>query len=214
MIKGAIFDVDGTLLDSMYAWDSVCTDYLIGRGIEPREGLWETFKTLSLAEAARYYQTEYNISDDTQKIMDDINAIIERHYKFDVQPKKGVREFLELMKARNIEMSVATATDRHLIEYAFSRCALGGYFSEIFTCTSVGRGKDSSVIFDAAAKHMRTLPHQTLVFEDALYAAVTAKKAGYVVIGVYDSHESRADELKKIADRYITSFEEAGVLLD
>jgi beta-phosphoglucomutase-like phosphatase (HAD superfamily) len=119
-IKGAIFDLDGTLLDSMYIWDTIGSDYLRSLGVEPRENLNQTFKSMSLLQAAAYYRREYGVSLSTKEIMDGVNRMIERFYFHDVSAKRGVKEVLERLKKAGVRMCVATATDLHLAEAAAS----------------------------------------------------------------------------------------------
>ena len=214
-IKGAVFDLDGTLLDSMYVWDNICFDYLLNRGITPRAGLAEKFHTLSLKQSAEYYQSEYGITDSVDVIMDDINAMVEKRYFSEVLPKDGVCGFLELLREKGVKMCVATATDRHLVEAALERNGILHYFSDIFTCTGIGHGKDEPNIYNAACEHLGTPKGETAVFEDAFYAAKTAKDADFVLAAVYDRHEKEHQkELFEIADAYIVSFNEMRDFLD
>lgn len=214
-MEGAIFDLDGTLLDSMYIWDTIGADYLRSLGIEPRENLNRTFKSMSLLQAAAYYRSEYGVTLSVDEIVGGVNRMIERSYFHDVQAKTGVKDLLERLKKAGIRMCVATATDRHLAEAALRRNGILAYFSAIFTCTQVGSGKDAPDIFDRARMHLGTPKKRTLVFEDALYAVKTAKNAGYPVAAVYDKSEAeRKDELQTCADIYIDSFEEMELCLD
>ena len=208
-IDGAIFDLDGTLLDSMYIWYTIGEDYLRSLGIQPRENLNRTFKTMSLKQAAEYYRSEYGVTLDTDEIMSGVNGMIESFYFNDVRAKAGVREVLELLKAAGVRMCVATATDLHLAEAALRRNGIFDYFSKILTCTEVGSGKDAPEIFKRALEHLGTPKERTLVFEDALYAVKTAMAAGFTVVGVYDrSEEEHGGEIRSLADFYIDSFSE------
>ena len=206
MIKGSLFDVDGTLLDSMFVWDSVGEAYLRSIGYEPREGLNETFKTLSLYQAALYYQKEYGVTLSVDEIMSGVNSMVERYYTHEVALKAGAAQFLEALRRRGVEMCIATATDEHLVSAALERCGVSGYFSAVFTCTSVGHGKDEPAIYRAALEHLGVGKHQAVVFEDALYALRTAHEDGFATVAVYDSHEKRQDELRAIADYYLTDY--------
>jgi len=207
-LDGAIFDLDGTLLDSMSVWNTVGEDYLRSRGMEPHENLNEKFKNMSLYQAACYYQSEYGMSGSAEEIMDGVNRMIAHFYTDEVQPKAGVPSLLAALKKRGVKMCVATATDRPLVEAALSRCGLLGYFGEIFTCSSVGQGKDEPDIFYAALGFLGTPKESTWVFEDALHAARTAKAAGFPVLGVYDCSEENQTALAKLADIYVCSFTE------
>lgn len=206
MIQGAIFDVDGTLLDSMAVWANIGADYLRSLGYEPREDLNETFKSMSLFQAARYYQSEYGVTLSTDEIIAGVNGRIGRFYREEAALKPGVAAFLGRLREKNVRMCVATATDRPLVEAALERCGVLPYFSEIFTCFSVGHGKDEPVIYRAAAEHLQTGRAKTVVFEDALYAARTAKRDNFVTAAVCDAYERRQAELRACADIYITDF--------
>lgn len=210
-ITGAVFDMDGTLLDSMQIWDTMGSRYLIEKGIEPKPGLDYYFRALSLLEAAEYYRSEYGVSDSVEKIMDDINKMTEKAYLHEVLPKPGVEAVLALLQSRGVKMCVATATDRYLVEAALARCGLSGYFSEILTCTEVGAGKSDPLIFETAREHLGTAKKSTYIFEDSLFAIETAKKAGFPVAAVADpSSDDCKWKIRAISDIYIESFEQFG----
>ena len=202
-IRGAIFDVDGTLLDSMFIWDTIGEAYLRSIGYQPKENLNETFKNMSLHQAARYYQTEYGVTQSIDEIMDGVNAMLERYYRFEVPLKPGVAELLERLRQDGVRLCIATATDRHLVEAALDRCGVLSCFGEIFTCNEVGHGKDEPDIFEATLRFLGTRREETLVFDDALYAVRTAKEAGFPVAAVYDSHERSQAEVRARSDLYL-----------
>lgn len=205
-MKGAIFDFDGTLFDSMSVWDTAGADYLRSMGREPRAGLRETLSAMSLQQGAAYMQEEYGLPLPVEAIMDGVNAVVEDFYFHTALPKAGVPGFLEALRQRGVKMCIATATDRYQIEAALARCGLDGYFSEIFTCTDVGFGKDQPHIYEAALAHLGTEKAQTMVFEDALHAARTAKAAGFPVTAVFDPSEPDQPALRAIADHYLEHF--------
>lgn len=202
-IRGAIFDVDGTLLDSMFIWDTIGEAYLRSIGYQPKENLNETFKNMSLHQAARYYQTEYGVTQSIDEIMDGVNAMLERYYRFEVPLKPGVAELLERLRQDGVKLCIATATDRHLVEAALDRCGILSCFGEIFTCNEVGHGKDEPDIFEAALRFLGTEKSETVVFDDSLYAIRTAKETGFPVAAVYDSHEKEQDKVRLLADIYL-----------
>ena len=202
-IRGAIFDVDGTLLDSMFIWDTIGEAYLRSIGYQPKENLNETFKNMSLHQAARYYQTEYGVTQSIDEIMDGVNAMLERYYRFEVPLKPGVAELLERLRQDGVKLCIATATDRHLVEAALDRCGVLSCFGEIFTCNEVGHGKDEPDIFEEALRFLGTEKAETVVFDDALYAVRTAKEAGFPVAAVYDSHERSQAEVRARSDLYL-----------
>ena len=202
-IRGAIFDVDGTLLDSMFIWDTIGETYLRSIGYEPREKLNEVFKNMSLFQAARYYRTEYGVTLSIDEIMNGVNAMLERYYRFEVSLKPGVAELLAQLQASGVKLCIATATDRYLVEAALERCGVLSCFGAIFTCNEVGHGKDEPDIFEAALRFLGTRREETLVFDDALYAVRTAKEAGFPVAAVYDSHERSQAEVRARSDLYL-----------
>ena len=212
--NAVIFDLDGTLLDSMYIWDTLAGDYLKSIGIKPRDGLSDEVNTLMMEDAAIYLKEEYNLPYPTEKILEDIFTIVDDFYFKKASLKDGVFEFLNLLKNSGIKMCIATASERYVVEAALKRCKVYDFFDRVFTCSEVGYSKTSPEIFFEAAKFLGEQPKDILVFEDALFAAQTAKAAGFKVCVVYDQSEKCAEELKRTADFYINSFKEAGVLID
>lgn len=206
-IEGAIFDVDGTLLDSMHIWDRAGDEYLLSLGIQPKPDLRQVIKVMSLTQVAEYFHKEYNVEKTVEEIMDGINQVVAEFYLNKAETKLGVRETLEHFQGKGVKMCVATATDMNLIDAALTRCGIRKYFQEIFTCESVGAGKDKPVIYEKALESLGTSKESTWVFEDALYAAKTAKAAGFNVVGVFDKAEVDEEELRAISDKYITEFD-------
>lgn len=205
-VRGVIFDMDGTLLDSMALWDSIGEVYLKSLGYTPRENLQETFQEFSLYQAACYYRDVYGVTLSIEELLEGMNEMIAAYYREHVVAKPGVPEFLEQLHQAGIKMCVATATDREIAEAALKHCGLNRYFSEIFTSTSVGSGKGKPVIYREACRHLGSDKTNTVVFEDALYALKTAKQDGFQVVAVYDSHERAQEEMKQLSDVYLTDF--------
>ena len=209
MIKGAIFDFDGTLVDSMFIWDTIGEVYLRSLDIEPRENLAETFKTFTLEESAEYYRTHYGVSLSVSEIVDGVNRMIEDLYKSTVPLKKGVVEFLARLSKDGVRMCIATVTDKYLVEAALTRLKVRQYFGEIFTTAGVGFSKSNPEIYRTALAYLGTEKCETLVFEDVFHALMTAKNDGFPVAAVYDEHESRQTEMKANGDYYIANYEAA-----
>ena len=206
MLKGVIFDLDGTLLDSMFIWDTIGEDYLRSLGKKPKENLKETFESFSLEHAAQYYIDNYGVTLSVDEIVNDVNSMVESYYKDSVVLKAGVEVLLKNLKNSDVKMCIATVTDKHLVNAALKRLGVQEYFSEIFTCASVGHSKEEPDIYREALKHLGTEKNETAVFEDALYALKTAKADGFITVGVFDVHEEKQEELKTIADYYIANY--------
>ena len=208
-IDGAIFDLDGTILDSMFIWNDIGYKFLDMKNIKVPAGSDKQFTQMSLQQAAEYYIAHFDNTATIESIINDINMLVEGFYFNDVIKKEGIHEFLQYLKDKGVKMCVATATDKYMVEKALERNGLLHYFSEIFTCNGVGAGKDTAVIYDKALEHLRTPKETTFVFEDAFYAIKTAKKAGYNVIGINDVSEPEdPEENKKYCDCYINNYDE------
>ena len=209
MSKGFIFDVDGTILDSMSIWMDAGKLYLESLGIKTDENIGEVMFEMTMEQGAKYLQDNYNVELSIEEICQGINDRVFEFYEEEAPEKPGIREVLEKAKKRKISMTIATSTDRPMIEAALKRLDLIDYFQEIFTTTEVGKGKDSPDIFNKAMLAMNTSPENTWLFDDAAYSLATAKKMGINTVGVYDVHsDGRQDEVKKFSDVYIKEWRE------
>jgi len=206
MIQGMIFDFDGTLFDSMFIWDTAGETYLRSIGKEPADDLQNILKPMSLHQSADYLRVHYSIPLSTEEIMDGINRTVEALYFHTVEPKPGVIGFLEELDRKGMRMCIATATDRYQVEAALERCGMRHFFSEIFTCTEVGSGKDQPLIFRKAMEHLGTDRSNTVIVEDAWHAIRTAKSDGFIVAAVFDVHESMQRSIRETADIYLTDY--------
>jgi len=206
-IEGIIFDFDGTLVDSMFIWQTIGSDYLLSKNIKPKKNLYNSLKSLSLEEAAEYYQKNYNIKDNKSKILKDINIILKNYYLNKVCLKEGVKEFLNFLFINKIEMCIATATDKEMVEIVLSKYRLNKYFKKVLTCNEVGEGKNSSLIFDKAISSLELKKEQVYIFEDSLHAIETAKKNGFKIVGVEDFYSKEdKEQIVMLSDRYLDSF--------
>lgn len=207
--KGAIFDFDGTLIDSMKIWDSIGAAFLISRGITPPDHIESILRSMSFFQSTAYFIKEYNLSDTQQQIKDQMYQIIADQYKYTMPLKEGVLEYLEYLSQKGIKMCIATATDKELAIHALRRLGIDHYFSFIKTCDEVGKGKDDPEIYLQAASRLGIDKNDIYIFEDVLYCVKTAKKAGFKVVGIYDeSSKEDAEALRELCDRYVMSFKE------
>jgi hydroxymethylpyrimidine kinase/phosphomethylpyrimidine kinase len=209
MIKGAIFDVDGTLLDSMEIWEDVGVRYLNSIGIEAEPDLGTVLFTMSIQEGAAYVKEHYHLSQEPEEIVQGVLDIISNYYKKTALLKSGAKELLEKLDKHNIPMTVASSNNKKEIEMAFERLGIAKYFDRIFTCEEVGAGKTKPDIYLRAAEYLGTRPEETVVFEDVIHAIRTAKQAGFQVVGIYDeTSKDDQEEVRREADWYCREWAE------
>ena len=179
MIRGAIFDVDGTLLDSMAIWEDAGARYLKGLGIQAQEDLGKLLFPMSLQEGAAYMKARYDLKLSVSQIIEGVGDTVRDYYFYEAPLKKGAADFLGKLSRKDIPMAVATSSELEHIEAAFKRLNVNQYFQKIFTCSQVGAGKSRPDIYFAAGRYLGTEPRETSVFEDVLHAIETAVSAGF-----------------------------------
>ena len=209
MIRGVIFDVDGVLLNSMPVWENLGEIYLEHLGIEAEKGLGETLFAMSLEEGADYLIENYGLKQTPEEIIAGLNREVQDFYGRKVPLKEGVRGYLQEFRDRKIPMAIATSGDRANAEAALKRLKVLSYFRAVFTCSEIGSSKSHPDIYYAAALQLDTDPSDTWVFEDALHAIRTAKKAGFRTAGVYDRASGRdLAQIRDTADIYLPEFKD------
>ena len=193
-LQSAIFDMDGTLLDSMHIWNDVGPKTLRSMGIEPAPDLGPRLMLMTFRDGAALCKEEYHLSESVEEIMDLTKDRVRSFYEQEVQAKPGVEKFLSLLKMEGVWMYVATNTDRDLVEAALKHTGLEGYFRGVMTCAEVGAGKkDSPEIYERCMRRLRSTKKDTVIFEDALHAIETAKAAGFHTVGCI--REQRIEDL-------------------
>ena len=209
-LQGAIFDMDGTLLNSMPMWRNMGDNFLKSRGMEPRENIWKDIRPLTLSDMAVYYKKAYDFPESPGELRHMMEAQIEDFYKNQVSAKPGVEKFLSLLKMDGVKMYIATATARDLTEAGLKHAGIDDYFKGIVTCAEAGENKkESAIVFERALKRLNCDKNHTIVFEDSLAAIRTAKNAGFRVAGVYETEwDAEQNEIRGLSDYYIRSFED------
>ena len=208
MGKGAIFDVDGTLLDSMPIWEDAAARFLAGLGIRAQEGLGDIMFRMSLDEGAVYLKNTYGLDMSVEEVKAGVLGVIRDFYVNQVQPKAGVREFLKELSSRRMPMYIATSSNREHIRAAFERLGLYEYFDGMITCEEAGAGKREPTIFLLAAQRMGLAPQDIFVFEDVIHAVRSAGSAGFVTVGVYDkASEPDNEAMRAESSIYLHSLE-------
>lgn len=207
MINGIIFDVDGTMLDSMRIWGELGTRYLSFVGIEAKPGLAKILFPMSLDESSEYLKKEYNLPYSVERITEDTIKILEDFYKYEAKPKDGAVEFIKQMVDKHIPMAIATSGDRRILNTALERLGLSDCFAAVLTCSDLQTNKRVPTIYLRAAELLGTKPEETAVFEDVLYAIRAAKSAGFITYAVEDiSSIQDRKEIKATADYYLQDF--------
>lgn len=207
--KAIIFDMDGTLIDSMYAWDNLAYRFLVNRNIQPPSNLKDIVEKKTLEEAGKYFITEYKLDLSVREIVEEFYGLVIGEYKDNIKLKPYVKEFLEEMKSRDIKMCVLTASERVLGQLAFKRLGIYDYFEFIMTETEENLSKRDKDIYLKAAEKLDVGISETIVFEDAIHCVTSAKKAGFTVVSVYDKYfDTLEKDIKKISDIHIRSYKE------
>ena len=208
-IKAAIFDLDGTLVDSMWVWSQIDVDYLKEKGYSMPKDLRSEIVHLSFSQTAVYFKEKFNLEDSVEKISKDWHDMAFNHYSNDVKLKLGVKDFLNNLKSFKIKIALATSNSIPLLEACLKNNGIYDYFDSITTTDEVSNGKDCPDVYLLAANKLGINPRDCLVFEDILPAVQGAKAANMKVIAVKDDEclDSKED-LLKYADKYIHSFEE------
>lgn len=209
MIRGTVFDVDGTLLDTMPAWHSLGSDYLRKLGISPDPDLDRILFAMTVEEAAGYLRREYVLAQSENEIIRECISGMEQFYRCRAKLKKGAKELLVHLDSLGIPMMTVTCGSRRLQEAAMDRLGIRRFFRESVYCGERGLNKNGPAAYLYAAGQMGLEPAQILVFEDALHGIRSAKAAGFHVCAVADaaSMEDRR-EIEETADLYVEDFTE------
>lgn len=202
MIRGAILDADGTLLDSMGAWDVAAANYLARQGVRARPDLQEILFPLTLAECTVYLHESYGLARTPAEIEAEIKEDMRLFYRNRVEAKPGARAFLEQLRSHGVTLSLATNTARMAITEGLRRTDILPLLDGIYTTAELGMDKHDPEFFHFIRRAMGTETGETWVFEDAVHAAVTASQAGFPVAGVADAYSDQA-ELKKVCRLYL-----------
>ena len=202
--KGAIFDLDGTLLDSMSIWGDLCGEFLRAHGImEHSREVEKNLVVLSLRNAVGYMIETYHLDDDPDEACTRIWNHVEDFYRDEVELKPGVPAILDALDRAKIPSGIITATEAELAEIALRRVGIAGRFPcGVMSCVTCETSKRQPEIFLAMADRIGASPAEIIVFEDAFYAGRTAKNAGFALAAVADPWEKRQEELAAIADWY------------
>lgn len=210
-ITGAIFDFDGTLFNSMHLWKGAKFKFFdkLGLVLTPEDE--ELFKGLFLMEAIAVASKRFNLNLTEKQLQDKFFEMMRDLYLQDATPKNDIIEFLEKLRSKGVKIAIATATGEKALEAVVEKYSMTKYFDAVYSTYTVGESKRSPKVYDTALAAIGTPKETTWVFEDAVYAATTAKENGYNLVGIYDESELNQEKLKKLSDYYIINYNELDV---
>lgn len=207
-ITGAIFDFDGTVFDSMHVWKGIRDKFFNRIGLVLSDEDKELFKGLYLRESLILVKERFNFAETYEELFSLFFDYVKELYLEDTCPKNDIIEFLEKLRAKGVKIGIATATGEPAIEAVLKKFDMLHYFSAIYSTYTVGAAKTQPKVYDVVLDALGTDKSTTWVFEDALYAAKTAKANGYNLVGIYDKSEPDTAELELLADIYIHNYSE------
>lgn len=208
-IKGAIFDLDGTILDSMYIWPQIDEDFLARRGIILPDDYVKAISAMGFHEIAIYTKDRFNLTETLEEIKNEWNEMSIMAYQTVIGLKPGAKELLEFFKENGVKMSVATASCEILFEPALKNNGIFEYFDAFTTLAEVKNGKGSSDVYFKAAEKIGAKVDECVVFEDLYDGLKAAKKDGFLTVGVYEKLAVASEEdIKKESDIFIKDFYE------
>ena len=198
----AIFDMDGTLIDSMGYWKNLGREYLALHGVtENLDEIMERIKPMTMTESAELFRTEFHLAGTKESIAAEMNQMMDEHYKKDIPLKDGVEAYIKKLHELEVKMCVASATDVELMQACLERLEIKKYFTFLLSCEEIGVGKRKPDVYFEALKRLQEkeviLPENIAVYEDADYAIYTALDAGFYTIAVLDdSNRKKWEQLK------------------
>jgi HAD superfamily hydrolase (TIGR01509 family) len=217
-IKGAIFDMDGTLVDSLMCWDVLWQrlgkKYLGDGDFRPDPVTEKAVRTLTLLDAMTLVHENCGVGESGEALWNFAVDMMVDFYENDVKAKAGALEFVEYLHGRGVKMCIASATAPDLIRLALKTTGLDKYIEKVISCNDVGKGKEFPDVFIAAHEYLGTPVESTWVFEDSVVALETASRAGYKTVGIYDKYNFGLDRIPQIVDIYIDNGESLSKLIE
>ena len=208
-IEGAVFDLDGTLLDSSWVWEKVDEKFLGDRGFQVPDDYVDEISPLGAERAAVYTIERFGLNEDKDDIVREWIEMAKKEYATEVVCKPYAKEFLEELHKHNIKMAVATSSDRELFMKTLEREGILKYFQKIVTVDEVERGKGYPDIYEEAARRIKVNPHKCLVFEDILAGVTGASLGEFNVVAVFDEKSKHNwEKIKSISKYSINDYKE------
>lgn len=208
-MKAAIFDMDGTLLDSMNEWRKLNSSFVRDQGIELSEEDDKALYSMSGAMVVEYIQERFGIDVDFNLLVGRAGKLMEPVYRQGVPLKPGAREYLMRLRARGVKCVIATATPARLALIALNKAGLVPYLDYIYSTDMIGGHKGAAEFYDCLCAMIGERKEDCVMFEDALYAMQGARAAGLGVVGITDETNLRdREEICAACDVVIDSYDE------
>lgn len=208
-IKGVIFDLDGTLVDSMWMWKQIDIEFLGRYGLDVPNDLERIIEGMSFSETAAYFKERFQLPMTLEEIKNTWNQMALNKYSNEVDLKPGAGEFLQYLKENDIAMGIATSNSRELVNAVTIALGIQKYFDSITTACEVKAGKPAPDIYYKVAKDLNLDPKQCVVFEDVPAGILAGKRAGMKVYAVEDQFSNHLRKEKiELADQYIQNYHE------
>lgn len=208
-IKAVLFDLDGTLVDSMWVWKQIDIEYLGRFGIALPETLQSEIEGMSFSETAIYIKEKFQISDSVEQMKEDWNKMAWEKYEKEVFLKNGAEAFLGSCKERGVKLGIATSNSKELVANVLRARGVLSLFDAVVTGCEVERGKPSPDVYLEAAKRCGVNTDECLVFEDIVPGIMAGKNAGMKVCAIEDAYSMHQKaEKERLADYYIKDYTE------
>ena len=209
MIEAAIFDLDGTLVDSMWMWETIDREFLGARGIEVPEDLQECIEGKSYTETAEYFVRRFQLKESAETLKEIWNKMALEAYENRVSVKPGAMDFLKTLKKEGIPCGIATSNSRILAEAVLKAQGIAPYFQSVRTACEVAAGKPAPDIYLKVAEDLGASPERCVAFEDVPAGTRAARAAGMKVYAVEDAFSAQAAEEKaRLADGCIRNYQD------
>jgi len=206
-IQAVIFDLDGTLVDSMWMWKDIDIAYLRRFGIGLPENLQQEIEGMSFTETATYFKETFQIPKTLDEIKQDWYDMAYEKYAHEVPLKEGALDFLKFLKKKGIRTGIATSNGIHLVNAVMAANQLEDYIDAVRTACDVAKGKPAPDIYLRVAEDLNVEYESCLVFEDVPMGVLAGKNAGMTVCAVDDAFSRhQTDDKRRFADFYISSF--------
>lgn len=217
-IKGAIFDMDGTLVESLFFWPMfwkmLGKKYLGDDNFSPDEDIDKRIRTMVFVDALKVINKHFHFGADDDELIAYADQSVKAFYATEVYLKDGAAELLEHLQKQGIKMCLASATEMELVKFTLARLGIDKYFDAVLSCADIGVGKDKPDIYLLSAKQLDLAPEELCVFEDSFVALETAKKAGFKTVGIFDRNNFGQDRLRAAAEIYVENGQSLNVLTE